>query len=788
MAALANIPLTSSENSFYPSPEREPELDESLLRAEPLGETEPQAGRSRADREVILGRLETIIAEGTPIVRSALSPAVDADIRAWAPGEWDGDPVALGVRYAVFQLLLQSTLYQWYSRFHDLPRLHGAYRPAFTTAAETTSNAAFQPLDPVLEDVLSHLPTRHLVEIQWWRSTLADTPDPPADIGYLFEQLIPAGVRERHGQFLSPPHCSAIVRALALRDADSVLDAGMGAGSLSIPTERAESVRVYGVEQSPTGFLMAVTALALTDHSGVVQAADFFKVAPDDLGCRPDARLDPDHRDTSGEVGVASVDAVVANPPFLANRDLPRERAHYRRHLTVFGEGEATPYASGAKQLSGRSNLCVYFLTHATRFLDAGGRLVIVLPTKVLDTQYGATLLTFLCDHYQLQALLTFEDDAFPDVQVNTVVVVADRCQDPTARADTITRFVTVSHDVAPEHVVQLCSASEPDVAPEEMLHSSSGPGYRLVGVPQAELAAADPFDGPPSQYFHMPPALQQLKQNEVLVPFNELAEVTYGTKTGHNELFLLDADDVAEWEVADRFLRPALDTFTTDPADFSAIADPDTYLLDMHAYVQACHAADQPDQVTAEEVLQALRRDGYHGVYGYLDHWRTTTSAELPATDGIWFDLGPLATPEIIHPYRIHRDVQVNQNPDDVVPTNCANGITLTEDVDSAALLGYLHSSVHAVFLEVWGQSEGGGSLEITTGTLSKLPVVDLRTLADEDLAAIKTSYESLRNDEADAQQALDEAVLTAMNASLDVPTLQDLLTTMRQDRLDTA
>lgn len=121
------------------------------------------------------------------------------------------------------------------------------------------------------------------------------------------------------------------------------------------------------------------------------------------------------------------------------------------------------------------------------------------------------------------------------------------------------------------------------------------------------------------------------------------------------------------------------------------------------------------------------------------------------------------------------------------LVPTNCANGIDTHPSIDEQVLLAYLNSTVHAALLELWGQSEGGGSLEVLTGTLRRLPVADTRQFTVEDRTAILEAYNALTQGEPDAQNRLDDAVLTALDTEIDVATLQETIHALRNERLPT-
>ena len=213
---------------------------------------------------------------------------------------------------------------------------------------------------------------------------------------------------------------------------------------------------------------------------------------------------------------------------------------------------------------------------------------------------------------------------------------------------------------------------------------------------------------------------------------------------------------------------------------------DSDTYMLDVNAYVESLDdqgTVPSTDSRT-QRVRHALAQDGYDELLAYLDHWADTCATDPGQDSAVWFDVGPLNAPDIIHPYWIHRDIRIAENTDDLIPTNCANGIDVKPGVDTDALLGYLNSTVHAAFLELWGQAEGGGSLEVTTGTLNQLPVADGQAFSEETRNEIGAAYHAFIRDEDNAQARLDNAILDALDAEVDAATLREAHEMLRHDR----
>lgn len=797
----AGLRPTQSRNAVYRSPGESPDVVKQVHPGTAVWHSVTMAaGESNqtapltASIDDVVARLESVAGAIEEYLRGDAPAGLREEVREWNRDRGSEDPVAVVARHVAVKLVLRTALYEWYTQRGRLPLLRDASQDVFETAADVTGNTAFETGESVLGDVVQQLPSDVVAELTWWRHGVVTAEDPADDIGYLFEEVIPAEDRQRHGQFRTPQRVSRLLRELAVQDGDRVLDPGMGAGALSVPrASRSASVYAYGVERTRIGFLMATTALALSGQPADVYEADFFDVGPATLGMNPDARIPAGDRSASRGVDIVpgEVDAVVGNPPYVANRNLEREATHYRRHLRAFGPPDRTPYVDGAKKLSGRSNLFVYFLTYATQFLADGGRLVYLLPTKWMETQYGETLQTFLFDHYKVSAVIAFDDAVFDDAQVDAVLLVADRCADAAARRGTETRFITVTGEVSPETINDLVTGDRGDPDTDNGRDGQTcrdTPGCRVVTVRQSELEARGAGDGPLAQCLRAPSALQSLQSNEMLVSLDALAAVSYGQRTGKNEFFLLDDADLDAWPIADRFCRPAIDDLGDEAGYRLTASDSDITMLNVHEYIASLDEDDEMVRSQAplpETVIAALARDGYETLRAYIEEWADEHDEDLLRADRAWFDMGPLDAPDVVHPYRIHSDGRVFANQAALVPTNCGNGIDVEPGVDTEALLGYLNSTVHAAFLEVWGQREGGGSLEVPTRTLRRIPVADVRAFSHADREAVVSAYRALVRGDPGAQAQLDEAVLAALDADIDAATLHDLQQSLVHDRV---
>jgi predicted RNA methylase len=558
-----------------------------------------------------------------------------------------------------------------------------------------------------------------------------------------YEAAIPEQRRAALGKFYTPPALARACCRWAITrddgDPPRVLDPAAGGGAFVV----AALDRLAALGADPATARQAVTAVDVDgdalavarERAGDVgtREADFLALDPDDTG---------------------QFDAVVGNPPYVRQEGVDKDAA--RKHLAALGPEGATPYLDGDRALDRRSDAYVYFLTNATRFLRPDGRLAMVVPTKWLATRYGESLQRFLLDHHRIEAVVGFDVRAFDDALVDAAVLCCERRPDGAARRDGEVRFVRTA-------------AGDADALADVLRGAADGAG--TVAVDQATLDDAGP--GKLAHYLDAPPALVDLLDHEALVPLSELAEVSYGQKTGANACFFLAPDD----PVADRFRAPAVTSFRDVEGVVLEEDDVADEVLDVHGYVEAVLDGAGNREDPAAAVLDAMERDGYGETAAYLRRCgeryadRTTCAARR-----VWFDLGDLPRPAVLHPKFFDERVRVVHNRAGAVPSNAIDCLSLREGVPAEPLLGALNSSIYRAALECWGRAEGGGALQLMTYELQAVPAPDVRALSPAERERVAAAFRAYagRSDacepatDRDDQHRLDAAVLEALGADV--------------------
>lgn len=569
-----------------------------------------------------------------------------------------------------------------------------------------------------------------------------------------------------------------------------VLDPATGSGVFTLaahdrlasltPTQSpvARLEQIVGVDVDPVPLAVTAHRLLAAARSETapleLYEANFFDVVPGpDRSCRV----------TADGLAAGAFDAVVGNPPYVRQESTDIDRA--RAHLAAFGPNGETPYRDGDRALSRRSDAYVYFVTHATQFLRDGGRLGVVIPAKWLTTQYGESFQQFLFDHYRVVSVVGFGARAFDDALVDTVLLLAERSDDPAARRATPVRFCRIDDQVSVARLLSTIETAGSLDADAEMA-VRTGDGIRTVTVQQGALADAPATKHMP--YLDAPAPFIRLLAGSTLTPLGAFTTVHRGVMTGANDFFFLDGDGPGD-DVADRFRTPAIKSIRDVQARVVTAGETDRSLLDVHDYVTAVRATHDGDGDLEATVLDALARDGYDALRDYVEWGKEQGFHERRscASRPIWFDLGDLTAPAVFVPKFFDERVLVVANPDGLLASNAVDCLWVDDGVDARTLLGVLNTTLTKALLECWGRSEGGGALQVMTYELSTLPVPDPRTFEPETSEAIATATDALLAGEQDAADRLDRLVLDAIDVDLSVERCRALREEMVRRRVRT-
>ena len=392
--------------------------------------------------------------------------------------------------------------------FADAKRITGDYETIFGD-------------DP--KDMGRRIPFYADAAVQGWRSLIEQIHEFDFSkldyevVGSIFERLIGPEERHKYGQFYTCVEVVDLINSFCILRGDAkVLDPACGGGTFLVRAYARKKVMaenrnhrdlltdIYGTDVSQFAAHLTTVNLATRDlvedeNYPRVGRADFFDVLPDSPFVKLPQKLKAQGLGTHYvDIRIPPLDAVIANPPYVRQEDIPKARQKPKAGGPEAGSKEfysrRVAQMAGAS-LSGRSDLHCYFWPHASTFLKQDGMLGFITSSQWLDVDYGFHLQRWLLNHFEILAVLESPVEPwFVGARVATTVTIARRCNDAERRQANTVRFVQLKRPLAElleNDGTTLGSLLAADALRDELLNIAqdvSDRRYRVRLIEQGEL------------------------------------------------------------------------------------------------------------------------------------------------------------------------------------------------------------------------------------------------------------------------------------------------------------
>ncbi len=408
-------------------------------------------------------------------------------------------------------------------------------------------------------------------------------------IGRVFERLIPKDERHNLGQYFTNPDVVDIILKFCLRhEDDKVLDPACGAGTFLVRAYQHKKLldqflkhvdilkTLWGNDIAKFPAHLSTINLAIRDLSvdknypNILQE-DFFTLLSTEGGFELPEKWRKARAKTLG-VNEREViypcwfDCVVGNPPYTRQEEMRKIVPQVRD----FKEGlidKALKDVKGKRiaEISKRAGIHAYFFVHGTKFLQNGGRFGFIVSNSWLDVDYGKGLQVFFLNNYKITAIIESKVERwFEEADVNTCIVILEKCKDKKERDENLARFVYLfkpltyfippAQEMWQEQIERLHEIDK--LIKTIMAHSEfyQNEDLRIFPKSQKELWE-EGFDNETGtyvgskwgKYLRAPEIFFKIleKGKEKLVPLKEIAEVRRGFTTGVNEFFYLTEEEI---------------------------------------------------------------------------------------------------------------------------------------------------------------------------------------------------------------------------------------------------
>lgn len=566
-------------------------------------------------------------------------------------------------------------------------------------------------------------------------------------LGSIFERLIPREEQILLGQFYTPKPVADLLTALTI-DGESplVLDPGCGSGTFLMSAydyhakvqgkSHTEILpKIWGFDLSTFATELASINLYRQDLSSF---DNFPRIVPGsffDRSVGESIEFPPPKPPTNGwkklKVPIPEFDAIVANPPYLRSQNQDDLDPDYRKVL----------FASASRcgvVASPKTDLFAFFLFHSFEFLKPGGRIGFVIPASWLSSDYGVAVQRFLLSNMRVVAVVTSEAESmFSQVDVNTVLLVAEKIDPLQPTSPSIARFIAIKKPlaaIAPPGAGYWNKILDVASAMVEADNDTETGDYRIKTVSLnpndcSALAAGinwGRYLRAPLSYFTI------FKGDKATVPLEELAEIGIGFKSLQNDFFYVNDGVVSTYGIEPEFLNPI---FTLRDFDSGA------YIQNPVAAQMVFSCTDAEGDLKGTGALKYIRAMGRRAAsqkkQSDTTHRRPDTIAEVLEKQGGRYWYAPKAAQNaariwlrkgiggVFAPFISSTRIVVDQR------CNFAVGKGVSDDELGALLT----SSVTAFSLEINGSmSMGGGVLEAPTTKLRTYPVPDIRQWSQVD------------------------------------------------------
>lgn len=649
------------------------------------------------------------------------------------------------------------------------------------------------PLDPVAERIRDFIIELDDQDLTQFNSDV---------IGRIYEGVIPAERRHDMGEYYTPPAICDLITRLTIRDADDdVLDPACGSGGFPVSAyhrkrdmlaePQGSHARLlddlYGVDINRFPAHLSAINLAIQDLSSHTQnvqirVQDFFRVFP------ATGEYEGETAEMSGvgseerAVTPDDMDAVVGNPPYIRHESID-DKTRVRRHLSNVN----------AEDLSKRADIYAYFITHATEFLRDGGRLGFITSDRWLDTSYGEDLQKFILNTYEIKAIVKFDKQAFEDALIGSTVIVIEKQPEKSERNDNTAKFFRVKQPMDIDAIVDLI---KDDYEAEQIIRTDE---YRLVTRTQGDLYEEDKWN----LFFIAPPIFFEAlgKTDAVLA---DVADLSYGKKTGANPFFCRKTEDVEDLGI-EEYTTPLLKASgQITQIDFTGPISEEWRMIDLHHYVEEAQSEirqsfagggddDEYRDNPAERVKEWLEDNSHETLVEYIEWGEDQGYHERASmrSRNVWFDLGDLPYPPIFVPEFTWRTFRASWAADrEGVCTNKFYNVQPKSGVDAKLLCAILNTRLMHLNVELRGRWTGGQGMDridLMLYEARQLPLVDPRGIDGGDRKEIIKAFDALVEAERmhgpepdkeaveEERDELDRAVLSAM-------AMEDMLDEVRQ------
>lgn len=419
--------------------------------------------------------------------------------------------------------------------------------------------------------------------------------------------------------------------------------------------------KIKGIELSEEESLKAETrAKSLGLDSNTIINSDFFHYVESD-----EAR---------------KYDVVIGNPPFIRYQNFPEEH----RSLAI-----KMMQNLGLKP-NKLTNIWVPFLVVSASLLNKNGRLAMVIPAELFQVKYAAETRIFLSKFFERITIVTFKKLVFQNIQQEVVLLLCEK------RVDHGKGIRVIECENLEElKAIDFTEINVSNVKPVD--HSTEKWTKYFLDEDEINL-------------------LKRLKSDKRVMSYRDILDVNVGIVTGRNEFFMMEEDQVKEWNLKEYTIPVASKsnqlkgiTFSEEDFEQSSKAQKAVYLF----------LPPDEDFEQLPEVCQKYIRYGEER--GFNTGYKTRIRKRWYITPSRW-------VPDAFALRQVNDYPKIIMNETGASSTDTIHRVWFKDGINiRLATVSFLNSLTLA-FSEVTGRSYGGGVMTFEPSEIGEIqiPVLD--------------------------------------------------------------
>jgi tRNA1(Val) A37 N6-methylase TrmN6 len=584
-------------------------------------------------------------------------------------------------------------------------------------------------------------------------------------VGRIFERLIPQQERHNLGQYFTNPDVVDLILKFCLHhENDKILDPACGAGTFLVRAYQHKKLMnmrlkheeiletLWGVDIAKFPAHLATINLAINDLSvdknyPNILNEDFFDLIVGKEGFEAEkwrkARAKTLGLKEREVIYPRWFDAIVGNPPYTRQEEIGEispEDEEYKDKLikkALFLDNKKIA------QISKRAGIYAYFFIHGTKFLKDGGYFGFIVSNSWLDVEYGKGLQEFFLKNYKIIAIIESKVERwFEEADVNTCIVILQKCKDKKERDKNLVRFVYLKkplrHFIPPAQDMwekQKRRIDEIDKLIKTIFfHNDFYENEELRIFPKKQKELWDEGFDPEEKkyvgakwgkYLRAPEIFFKIleKGKNKFVQLKDVAEIIGGIITGNNDFFYFKGEKIKK--VEEKFLKPVIKS----PRELNKIVFTES---DIKYKILVCDKSKE--ELKGTKVLEYIQKAEEKNI----------NKAKTFGNREPWYLL-PMKKAKLLWPDLRWEKHICHLNKDNVLFEHLFYGINPKKDSFLYPLCLYLNSTIAFFFIEIIGRTGlGGGAIRLVGTDLATFPCIKLKFISRKKINSIKNFLSS--------------------------------------------